>query len=66
MRYRACYWISEDGQSEVVLTTPGAAKLSDEVLMSVARDEAARVGCDLTTGRLVIGAWNDGTGRREA
>ena len=35
--YRACYWIDEDEQHEVVLTSPEEAHLSDEALLKIAQ-----------------------------
>lgn len=55
--YRACYWLSDDRQAEVVLTLPDHAGLSDEDLYRLAREEAERGDLDLTTGTLEIGEW---------
>ena len=57
MGYRAGYWISGDGQAEMVLTTEDQAGLDDAELMTAATAEAEREGCYITTGRLVIGDW---------
>ena len=57
--YRAAYWISDDEQAEVVLTTKRQSSLSDEDLRAVALAEAKRVGLDLCTGEILISNWSD-------
>lgn len=57
--YRAAYWLSDDGQAEVRLTSPDDAGLADEDLLAEARAEAARTGTDLATGSLVVGDWTE-------
>lgn len=55
--YRACYWLSSDRQAEVRLTGEEHASLDDGALMAEGRAEASRIGLEVGTGRLVIGAW---------
>ena len=38
--YRACYWQSPDGQSEIVLTLPEHETMPDSVLLEMAVTEA--------------------------
>lgn len=57
--YRAAYWVSEDRQAEVVLTTESHAELPDHLLIAEAAKAANAVGVDLSTGEIVIGDWTD-------
>jgi hypothetical protein len=57
--YRACYWVSDDHQADVVLTCEYQADLPDEFLFALARRNASEVGMDLSTGSLVIGEWTE-------
>lgn len=44
MTYRACYWVSEDGQGEIRLTAAEDADLPDDSLMRLAIREAKDIG----------------------
>ena len=67
MTYRACYWQSEDEQSELVLTLPEDADKSDSNLLVLAVAEAQKVDMlpPAVSGsaiadfreRLIIGDW---------
>jgi len=57
--YRACYWISDDRQADLVLTGPEHAHLSDAELIAEATAEAERAGISLDGGELKIGEWRD-------
>lgn len=57
--YRAAYWLSADGQSEVVLTGREHASLDDDALEAEALAEARRAGLELEGGRIVIGTWRE-------
>jgi len=59
MEYRACYWISDDGQAEVVLTTPEQATLLADDLLAAARREAEDTGLTIDGGTLKIGDWSE-------
>ena len=54
--YRAAYWADGRG-SEIVLTLPEHAHLSNEELIAEATAEAKRQGMDLSYGRIEIGEW---------
>jgi len=65
--YRACYYLSADGQSETVLTGPEHANLSDNQLFAEAIAEAVRadiigdgdgrIPANRLEGGLRIGTW---------
>jgi hypothetical protein len=55
--YRACYWVANDRQSDVVLTCEAQANLPDEDLLAIARRNAHEIGLDLSTGELKVGEW---------
>jgi len=55
--FRACYWIADDRQSEILLTAPEHAALSDGDLEAEALAEAKRAQIDLDGGALEIGQW---------
>ena len=57
--YRAAYWLSDDNQGSVRLTTRDQACLSDADLMDAAECEAAYMGFDLSGGNIVIGDWTE-------
>lgn len=42
--FRAAFWTSTDGQSEILLTSEEQASLSDEDLMAAAKTEMDSVG----------------------
>ncbi|MCZ6507092.1 MAG: hypothetical protein O7A04_03450 [Acidobacteria bacterium] len=55
--YRAAFWISGDGQAEVVLTSPEESHLPDDDLMLAAKLAAKNDAVDLSSGRVEIGEW---------
>lgn len=55
--YRAAYWISEDRQSTVRLTTEEQAALSDQDLMAAAKNEAESACLEIGDGSIEIGNW---------
>lgn len=55
--YRAAYWISEDKQSSVVLTTEDQAELPEAELLAAAQAEADSVGLEIGGGEIAIGDW---------
>lgn len=64
--YRAAQWISDDGQSELVLTSQEDSARGDDELMALARAEcqgAAEIELDEDgdpiDGRILIGEWTD-------
>jgi hypothetical protein len=42
--YRACYWVSPDGQASTVLTSPDDSSMSDDRLRAAAIFEAQSAG----------------------
>ena len=57
--YRAAYWQSANGQSEMVLTAPEHAHLDDEALIAEARAELVRSGGTVDGGRIIVGGWTE-------
>ena len=61
MEYRAAYWISEDRQNEMVLTTPESSLWPDKEL----KEEAIRwmkfIKFNPDGGKIEIGMWSDST-----
>ncbi len=58
--YRAAYWISDDRQGEIVLTTAEQASLPDDDLLASARAEAqAHAPWALESGEIRIGDWTE-------
>lgn len=57
--YRAAYWISEDRQATVRLTTKEQATMPDENLMTDAQDEAESIGLEIGDGSIEIGDWTE-------
>jgi|GEM_PF-3985022 len=56
--YRAASWVAGDGQSDLVLTSPEEAGLSDKDLLAAAMAEIASSGIIREDGdRIVIGYW---------
>ena len=53
--YRAAVWTSDDGQSEVDLTTPEQSSLSDDDLLAAGRARAEETG--LKGGAIAIAEW---------
>lgn len=53
--YRAAYWTN--GQSDVCLTTPEQAHLTDDELLQAANAEAAQIGLEIGNGRIVVGEF---------
>lgn len=57
--YRACYWLSDDRQSDVVLTREKHSDRSDAMLVALALIESVKAGLDLSGGTLEIGEWTE-------
>lgn len=57
--FRAAYWVSDDRQHDLLLTTPEQSQLDDAALLAAAREEAARADVDLSTGEIVVGEWRE-------
>lgn len=55
--FRAAYFVTADGQSDVCLTTPEQSHLSDAELTAAAQAEAGAQGLDLSGGELCIGDY---------
>jgi hypothetical protein len=57
--FRAAYWLSDDGQAELLLTGPDHADLPAEKLVDEARAEISRQGGTEDGGRIVVGMWTE-------
>jgi len=55
--FRAAYWMSDDGQAELLLTGPEHADLPAGDLVAEARAELARQRGTEDGGRIVVGEW---------
>ena len=60
MVFRAAYWTDGKG-SEVLLTLPEHAHMSDEALLAEARRYAEEEGFDFvfSSGEIVVGEWEE-------
>lgn len=54
---RAAYWVSNDGQSDILLTSEEQSDLPDEQLIDAAVALADDIDLSLTEGRIVIGEY---------
>ncbi len=58
--YRAAYWISDDRQGELVLTSRDESGLTDDELLAAARAEAKEhAPWALESGTIKIGPWTE-------
>lgn len=57
--YRAAYWLSDDKQADVRLTTEDQQHLSEHKLIEAAKAEAEKIGLDLAGGEIVVGQWTE-------
>lgn len=55
--FRACYFMSSDRQSELLLTSEEQADFDDEALVAAAVAEGQKEGLDFDDGFLVVGWW---------
>lgn len=58
MAYRACLFVSDDGQT-TALTCEAQASLPDTALHEIARRNAGEVGLDVSSGELKVGPWTE-------
>ncbi len=60
--FRAAYWLSDDGQGEVLLTARGHSGLARGDLLAIARAGLADAEIDIARdgGMVVVGDWQEG------